>query len=181
MRQIIQSYRLYFLRNPYNRWFKVLDGVLSGIPASFYSQQSSACHLDLVPYATARKWVELTSSQKADLLDVSRDTLAVLLRDSPVRTLILNGKTVVTRFEELADVNLLGREVPGWSLPRRKSASVVGVSYVGEVTKLAGMDLGRSISVLGFNHNLQSSFGVTSSLLRGIRDWVSERVGDISK
>ena len=181
LRQIIQSCQLYFLRNPYNRWFNILDGLLSGIHSSFYTQPSNACHLDLVPYTTARKWMELSSTQKADLLDVSRDTLAVLLRDSPVRTLILNGKTVVTRFEKLAEINLLSREVPGWSLARRKGADVVGVSYVGQVTKLAGIDLGRSISVLGFNHNLQSSFGVTTSLLRAIRDWVAQRVGDIGK
>src|SRR5256885_16941618 len=54
LRLILESCRTYFLGNPYDRWFKRLDQVVSGTQASFYDVSRQACHLDLIPYATAR-------------------------------------------------------------------------------------------------------------------------------
>ena len=173
LRYIIESCTMYFLRNPYDRWFKVLDQVVWGTNTSFYTERASACHLDIIPYATARKWTELPSKQKSKLLGVNSDTLGILLRDSPIRILILNGRTVLTKFEELSGLNLDARKMPSWSLSRKSGPDVVGVSYTGFVSELAGIDLGRGILVLGFNHNLQSSYGMTTSVLRAIRTWVA--------
>ena len=44
----------------------------------------------------------------------------------------------------------------------------------GVVTSVNGIDIGHGVLVLGFNHNLQSSFGVTSQVLQAIRRWVTE-------
>jgi hypothetical protein len=42
----------YFFRNPYRRWFDPLDRLVrDGLGASYYD--SSACHLDLVQWATS--------------------------------------------------------------------------------------------------------------------------------
>jgi hypothetical protein len=54
LRLILESCRTYFLVNPYDRWFKRLDQIVSGTNVSYYSTSSGACHLDLIPYATAR-------------------------------------------------------------------------------------------------------------------------------
>ena len=59
--QITDSCTQYFQRNPYNIWFKRLEHLVSAMRATFYGDAPSACHLDLVPYATTQKWTELSS------------------------------------------------------------------------------------------------------------------------
>jgi hypothetical protein len=63
--------------------------------------------------------------------------------------------------------------MPTWALGRAKSRSVSGVAFSGSINNIAGISLGRDISVLGFNHNLQSSFGVTSGVRNEIATWIS--------
>lgn len=164
----------YFSVNPYDRWFKVLDLVVSGANASYYSEHASACHLDLIPYATSRKWTELSASQRSTLLSLVGDTLALLIRDSPIKILILNGKSVVDIFQDVCGVQLSKHRMPTWSLPRRSTQNVMGLAYQGMVNTLSGIPLGHNLLILGFNHNLQSSFGVTTKVLQEIRRWVSD-------
>ncbi len=173
LRLILESCRRYFLGNPYDRWFKRLDQVVSGAKASFYDASCSACHLDLIPYATECKWTELTSRQRSSLLAVAADTLGLLLRDSPVRILILNGRSVVEQFQDVAGIRLDQHQMPAWSLPRQPKPDVTGLAYRGVVHALSGIRLPHEILVLGYNHNLQSSFGVTKEVILAIRDWIS--------
>jgi len=165
---ILDSCRAYFLGNSYDRWFKRLDHVISGLNASFYGEKGTACHLDLIPYATSHKWTELTASQRSALLTVAGDTLGLLLRESPVRILILNGKSVVERFQDVSGVRLKKQEMPAWSLPRQPRSDVIGLAYRGVVNALSGIRLAEEILVLGYNHNLQSSFGVTNTVIFAI-------------
>lgn len=181
LHMIIESCRFYFQGNPYDTWFKKLDQVISGTNASYYSPSSCACHLDLIPYATARKWTELSPRQRSTLLASAGDTLGLLLRDSPVRILILNGRSVVQEFQAISGVSLESGEMPTWSLPRQSNPGVRGVSYRGMIDSLSGVTLGRDILVLGFNHNIQSSFGVTSEVLRAIRSWITQSVEEMSQ
>ena len=177
---ILESCRAYFHHNPYDRWFRKLDQVISGTKASYYGGTYGACHLDLIPYATARKWTELTPGQRASLLTVAGDTLALLLRDSPVQMLILNGRSVVQQFEEVTGASLESQEMPTWSLPRQSTPAVRGVAYKGVVDALSGIDFGRTVLVLGFNHNLQSSFGVTNEVISAIRQWIAQASDEAS-
>ena len=172
---ILGTCKEYFLRNPYDRWFKKLDAVVAGSGTSFYDPCSSACHLDLIPYATQCKWTELSSLQKAKLTTIAGDSLGLLLRDSPVRLLILNGQSVVNAFEQISGFKLEREEQPAWSLPRQNGKDVTGLSYVGVTNTLAGVDLGRQIQILGFNHNLQSSFGVTNLVMQEIHRWIRDK------
>ena len=167
----------YFRQNPYAGWFNRLEFVLSGLNVSYYDDAGTACHFDLIPYATERKWSELQGRQRASLLNVAQDTLALILRDTPVRTLILNGSSVVKRFQYLAGVNLKSEPIPGWSLKRKGGRDVLGTSYKGTIDTLAGVGLERSVTVVGFNHNLQSSFGINREVIRSIRDWIAQNGG----
>lgn len=45
--------------------------------------------------------------------------------------------------------------------------------------ELGGIDLGREIRVLGFNHNIQGSRGITSEVRHLIRNWFTDTLGDI--
>jgi hypothetical protein len=173
LRLILNSCRNYFLCNPYDRWFKRLDEVVSGTEMSFYGDSNRACHLDLIPYATFHKWTDLTPVQRITLLSSAGDVLALLLRDSPVRVLLLNGASVVEHFERLTGLHLGRREMRDWGLCRRGTRQVRGISYQGVLRHLCGVSLSREVLVLGYNHNIQSSFGVTTRVVDAIRDWVS--------
>jgi hypothetical protein len=102
------------------------------------------------------------------------DILARLLQDSPVRILILNGSGVVRHFQQMTHVSLKVEEKPDWTLPRTYGGGVVGFAYTGIVETLAGIGLSRPLVILGFNHNIQSSFGVTTRAIHAIRTWVAE-------
>ena len=173
LRLILESCRQYFLNNPYDRWFGKLSYVTAGTGASFYDSSRPACHLDLIPYATSCKWTDLAPAQRAKLLRVAGDALALLLRESPVRVIVLNGRSVVEHFQTIAGVSLERHSMASWALPRQAVSDVAGIAYKGVVDTLSGIPLGREILVLGYNHNLQSSFGVTSAVVDSIRDWIT--------
>jgi hypothetical protein len=119
---ISDSCRTYFRRNPYDKWFGKLNRIISGTKASYYGPGSEArhptlfldpaaptekaCHLDLIPYATACKWAELNNSQRSSLLMAAGDTLGLLLRESPIRLIVLNGQAVVEEFQDMAGMRL---------------------------------------------------------------------------
>ena len=65
--------------------------------------------------------------------------------------------------------------MPAWTLRRGGTSPVQGFAYRGMVTELGGMDLGRELLVLGFNHNIQSSFGVTREAVTSIGEWVAKQ------
>jgi hypothetical protein len=170
---IVSACDQYFSGNPYHRWFNTLDAVVRTAGVSYYSAENPAAHLDLVPYATHVKWGALRPDQRRALLHSGQDLLASLLRESTVEVLVLNGASVVRQFEEVAGVVLTRQHNPAWDLPRRGSERVRGVAYTGSVDHVGAVDLGRSITVAGFNHNLQSSFGVTKRAMEAIAGWVA--------
>lgn len=173
---ILDSCNRYFYRNPYNDWFKKLDSLLSGMGVSYYSNPSTACHFDLIPYATTRKWSDLSEEQRSLLAQFGGDTLGLILRDSTVNVLILNGRSVVEGFERISGCRLAPEPIADWSLARRSNRDVPGVAYTGTVSKLAGVHLGRQVMVIGYNHNLQGSFGVSNEVIRAMKNWLAQTV-----
>ena len=179
---VVRSCRDYFRTNPYDRWFRKLDQVLAGTGTSYYGIGTAAhaagmprraCHLDLIPYATRRKWMELTPRQRARLFDRSGDALGIVLRDSAIQVLVLNGQSVVEQFETLTGTQLECTEKREWTLPRRSAPPVRGVGYRGVVRTVGRSRLGRDLLVLGYNHNIQSSFGVTNIVIAAIKNWIA--------
>ncbi len=65
-----------------------------------------------------------------------------------------------------------------WALPRGAGADVSGFAFRGVVDTLSRIRLGRSLLILGFNYNIQSSFGVTANVILSIRGWIMEAVGE---
>ena len=70
----------YFFKNPYDRWFGVLDRAIAGTKSSYYSSTTSACHIDLVPYATRNKWGALQHDQRLRLLQTNGDIVGRILQ-----------------------------------------------------------------------------------------------------
>ena len=176
---ILSACQTYFSGNPYNTWFQALEQLLSGAKYSYYGADANACHLDLIPFATKCKWTELTTRQRSCLLDLAGDVLGHLLRDSPVKLILLNGGTVVQSFQKTANALLKRVQVSAWTLPRHSGCGVPGYAYRGTITHLAGVHLERPVSVLGYNHNLQSSYGVTTKVKLAIRQWVSDVASEV--
>jgi hypothetical protein len=174
IRLMLDSCIRYFALNPYDIWFKRLDQLIARTAFSFYG--SGACHLDLIPYATSEKWTDLDAWERSALLAVAADALASLLRNSPIRVLILNGRTVVKRFEEMTGTRLREREMRSWSLPRRSGLDVPGFSYKGWIEELHGVIFAQPVLVLGYNHNIQSSYGVTNFVMRAIGQWIALQI-----
>jgi hypothetical protein len=172
LKLISEACETYFSKNPYDGWFKRLDQVISATSRSYYNEQRAACHLDLIPYATSLKWTELSSHQQSTLLRFSGDALGRIIQDSPIRVLVLNGSSVIKHFEFMAAITLERCKMAGWSLRRRSRPPIDGIAYQGTITALAGQRLNREILVLGFNHNIQSSFGVTTEAVRAISAWI---------
>ena len=48
--QVVAGCNRYFMIRPYNRWFGVLERVLSPMGYTYYGEEPSACHIDLVAF-----------------------------------------------------------------------------------------------------------------------------------
>lgn len=173
---VLDSCERYFSANPYDTWFKSLDKIIYGTGHSYYHPMFEACHLDLVPFATYRKWGEISKSQRDLLLERCGFALGKLVRISGIKLLILNGKSVVDHFRQVSDVEFLEKAMPEWELPRSSGAHVKGISYIGNVSSIGGVSLNKGVGVLGFNHNIQSSYGVTTCVRSSITKWIAKQV-----
>ena len=171
---ILESCEEYFFRNPYDQWFKRLEKILVETGASYYGRIGrGACHLDLVPFATAEKWSALSRIQKTELIELGAPSLARTLSASNVKVLVLNGATVVREFGRLlSGASMQAQPQPSWTL---QGGRVQGLSYTARVSAVGGIRLQHEILVLGFNHNIQSSFGVTTQVVGNIAAWIGQQ------
>lgn len=178
-KRILTACDEYFNGNPYDSWFRALERIFSGSSLSYYGMFSEVCHLDIVPFATFDKWGELSPSNRSHLIAATGGTLGNILKHSNIEVLILNGQSVIEALQEASGTRLDRRSVPGWILPRRNSNGVEGFSYKGRISRVGRINLNRDINVLGFNHNIQSSFGVTSEVKLGIRSWITKNTKEV--
>ena len=106
LRAILLACREYFERNPYDGWFGSLQRIIEPTGHSYYAPRSDACHLDVVPWATASKWGTLSLASRRQLARLAALALADMIASSPLTMLVLNGKEVVSHFEALAGLRL---------------------------------------------------------------------------
>src|ERR1700730_7591746 len=97
VRTVIEECASYFHpdRNPYRRWFDTLDQVLrTGLGVSYYD--GSACHLDLVQWATDPVLGNLPDrGVKQALLMEGLPHLRNQLKFGKIRLVLLNGREVL--------------------------------------------------------------------------------------
>jgi hypothetical protein len=106
--------------------------------------------------------------------ELSVDIFGRLLADAAVETIVLNGQSVVGMFEVMGAITLARTERTDWDLRRQTANRVPGIAYSGTVETFFGYELMRPVNVLGYNHNLQSSFGVTNAVKHSIGEWIAE-------
>lgn len=162
--QVVTGCDTYFQRNPYWQWFRPLEQLLQVLGASYTS--ASACHLDLVQWATDPVWGKLPPPTRRSLIAADAAFLRQQLTQERVTTVLLNGRGVIDTFSAAYGVAL---KVVRKVTDRSVSADLV-----------AGFALG-SIQVVGWSTNLQSSFGVTRVFRERLRGEVAAQVAVLTR
>jgi hypothetical protein len=108
--RVFEGCNWYFERNPYRRWFDVLERVLNGIGVSYY--RGTACHLTLVQWATNPTWGLLPESSRARLLEEDAPFLAERIETERIELVLLNGRGVITAFTESVGCELADDDPP---------------------------------------------------------------------
>lgn len=149
--QVIDDCNRYFQRKPYRRWFDRLKPILVACNASYYD--GSACHLDLVQWATNPKWGDLPTPIRNQLIADDVAFLAGQLQNENIRILLVNGSGV-------------------WNVLRRMTQKELSVEHEevidGHSAQECSLISGRlfeKICVVAWSANIQSSRGVKASLL----------------
>jgi hypothetical protein len=97
-RSVVADCNRYFTRNPYRRWFSPLDRLLTAAAGVSY-YDGTACHLDLIQWATEPVWAQLRDPTVQRLLiEEGRPHLRRLLEESTVRVVLLNGRAVLNQM-----------------------------------------------------------------------------------
>jgi hypothetical protein len=179
--EVARACNQYFRANPYRRWFGVLENVIRNAGGTYFGESPTACHIDLVPYATTEKWGALAGWQRQQLLRAAANLVGQLVSNSPIKVLVLNGQTVVRHFSDIASVTLSTIEPHDWRLPGGTRGWVRGIGYIGATMSIGDVGLDAPITVVGFNHNLQSSFGVTRLAVKAIGRWLASEAAKPSE
>lgn len=154
---VAQDCSTYFFRNPYRRWFDPLDRVLrNGLDASYYD--GSACHLDLVQWATSPTWGKLAPKVRQCLLDDGLPHLRDQLLLGNLRFVVLNGRQVL---DNVVRVGLAKLESCGTLHNKHLHCSL----YSG---------LGEGVRFLGWSTNLQGNFGVSNKFKSQLSRWLAD-------
>lgn len=136
----------YFSRKPYRWWFDQLERIIKPLGASYY--EGSACHLDLVQWATDPVWGKLHGSVQQRLLESDSPFLLHQLQQGQVRVLLLNGSSVVRSFQDI------------YCVPLKDAGRLTGPTNAPSKLVIGRMAAGPL--VIGWTMNIQSSFGVSS-------------------
>jgi len=145
--EIVADCSAYFEHNPYRRWFDPLDALLrAATDTSYYD--ATACHLDLVQWATDPVWGKIADrTVRQALLDDGVPHLRAQLARENVRLVLLNGRQVIEQVMHagLADLIEVGNIPFAHSRCRLFAAAGEGVRWI------------------GWSTNLQSSWGVSAA------------------
>lgn len=170
--KIKMSFDFYFNNRPYKNWFNRLEDLLSEGEFSYYFPYNNTVHLDIIPVATKNKWGNLSLSERDFLIDHFGNYLEYLITESNIEICILNGQGVVDNFQKVFKQMLYKEHVMEWDIIT-KNKVVKGNCY-----KAILNQQNKKILILGFNHNIQSSFGVSKDLVISIRKWIQKEINN---
>ena len=145
-------------KNPYKTWFRWMEEFAVG-PAGASYFDGSACHLDLVQWATDPVWGTLDKQVKTQLLAGDIEFLRFQLTSYKFKFLLLNGRSVINQFESTGLALLV--EVP--SPPMRPGSN--GCSfYEGHY---------EQTKVLAWTNNIPSK--TRQANRESIADWIKSQ------
>lgn len=154
--QVLADCESYFHRRPYMRWFGQLVPILAACGASY--QYGTACHLDLVQWATDPTWAKLEpASLRRQLVADDAAFLREQLRSERIKLLLVNGNGVWSELR-CGDV--------------QEHKPIAGLGWR-DIRILTGTYEG--VRVVAWSANLQSSRGVTTAQ----RTELARRIGNL--
>lgn len=160
--QVVRDCEQYFKANPYWRWFRPLEGLLLEATGTSYSA-GTACHLDLVQWATDPIWGRLTNKRtRKKLLEEGLPFLKAQLQTARLDVVVLNGISVVNEVQR----NI----VP--------LAQVDAINFAGSTCRLFANDA-AGVKYIGWSTNLQSSHGVSLEFRERLADSVRQQLKGI--
>ena len=162
---IWEKCRDYFINpNPYWSWFSDLESVLTGLSVSY--KDSTACHLDISPWATDPVFRDLTQEQRERLLLGESDFLEWQIAKSNIEIVVFNGAQVYESLHSLDGFKL-------WSAGQ--------ISYQsGDQKRTSYLYMGRgpgTSHVFGWSLNLQElrvSKDEKTRVMGELTSWLSE-------
>jgi hypothetical protein len=148
----------YFQRRPYRRWFDPLDQLpRASTRCSFYD--GTACHLDLVQWATDPIWAHIADAgMRRALLEDGIPHLRAQLAQDNLRFVLLNGRQVLNQVFATGVASLTEVAV----IPRSQDSCRL---YVGD---------SRGVRWVGWSTNLQSSYGVSAAFTQQLAELVAK-------
>jgi hypothetical protein len=157
-RTVVEACASYFQHKPNGQWFNPLNEILRSALKVDYCD-GSACHLDLVQWATARRWGCLNKSIQQELLQEGLPHLSKQLKLENIKLVIMLGRQVITQVETigLARIHCAGPIRLGNRTYERYAGERDGVRF------------------LGWTVNIQSNYGVTSEFKSRLTRWLQEQ------
>ena len=149
LHRVVKACNGYFAANPYRRWFDQLEIILNSCGVSYYN--GTACHLDLVQWATDPTWGRLEpKSVRHQLLDADATFLLDQLSNENIKLLLVNGSGVIRQLKRSFNTQL------------NEADPIVGYGH--HDTRLFTGTICGGVQVVAWSTNLQSSFGVSTAL-----------------
>jgi hypothetical protein len=155
----------YFKVNPYRKWFDQLENhILVNFNVSYYSE--SACHLDVVQWATDPIWRNLDKKVKDELIRNDIWFLETQLCEYDLDVLLINGNSAFEIFKK-------------YFKPRQINQSTLYIKHDNdkeETCRVYEFELNlreKKIKVFAWSKNLQSSIGLTKKMKNKISNWLA--------
>jgi hypothetical protein len=161
--EVFDSCCQYFQFNPYRKWFDKLENyVLTRLNVSYYN--GTACHLDLIQWATDPIWRGLKYEDQQSLLNSDFPFLLKQLENSSINTLIINGLTAQKLFFNALNHSKFTND---WiSCDGKKCRIINTVIHIND----------KKIKVLAYSSNLQSTVGLSNNMRNEIGSWIATHI-----
>jgi hypothetical protein len=156
----------YFKVNPYRKWFDQLENhILVKFNVSYYLE--SACHLDVVQWATDPIWRNLDKKIRETLIRNDMWFLETQLCEYGLEVLLINGNSAIEIFKK-------------YFKPIQISQSTLYIKHNNdkeETCRVYQFELNlrdKKIKVYAWSKNLQSSIGLTKKMKNEISNWLEQ-------
>lgn len=157
IRQVLMDCDTYFRRNPYRQWFDQLKPILNACGVSYYND--TACHLDIVQWATDPTWGSLPKTAKTELVSSDAEFLISQLDHEKIELLLVNGIGAMRQLDEFMETKPAEFEL----------------TVKEEKTRMFAEGTIGKTRIVGWSGYIQSPYRVS----RALRNEIARRVGDI--
>ena len=150
LQAVVDQSDTYFRRQPYMKWFGKFREVLASLDADYLN--GSACHLDLVQWATLPIWRGLTGQVQRDLVDADASFLTRQISEEMIEVVLVNGSTAMAELRRSQRRPIIVEHVE----------TITSCSY--QPCKVYAGRINERVQLFGWSTNLQSSLGVKPEL-----------------